>query len=450
MSLFQPSLFEQSTQVKITLREDHELVTLSKLVNWTALIALAATIRDAKVKKASGREPQYRALLGALALMAIRKMTYREAEDLITHYAPARYLCDLMDSDKTLDHVTIFEFAVMLGADGVEKANQVILGIAKQHGLVDPTELMSDTTAQEAMIPYPNEVGLMARFMHLVQKTVGRLGGKFSGIKGTVKEAVAKVKGLVRNSHLFAKGKEQKAKVGKKLYHTVKKVHTEIADLIASGYKLSSKAGKELTEVTKVMGQLMPQILPFLKTGFVAKGKIIHLQMSDLYSIVRGKAGKKVEFGLKWGINRLGGGFLQGFLIGDGNHASDQKFCIEALERHQERFVQAPKVFGFDRGGYSEANIKLAQKIGVRDIGIAPLGKASWQINEKKQDYVKRERAQVEGCIGTIKAAIYGFNKPNARSTSAMANCGQRAILGFNMRKLVREWGSMKAAAAGG
>ena len=172
MSLFQPSLFEQSTQVKITLREDHELVTLSKLVNWTALIALAATIRDAKVKKASGREPQYRALLGALALMAIRKMTYREAEDLITHYAPARYLCDLMDSDKTLDHVTIFEFAVMLGADGVEKANQVILGIAKQHGLVDPTELMSDTTAQEAMIPYPNEVGLMARFMHLVQKTV--------------------------------------------------------------------------------------------------------------------------------------------------------------------------------------------------------------------------------------------------------------------------------------
>jgi len=43
----------------------------------------------------------------------------------------------------------------------------------------------------------------------------------------------------------------------------------------------------------------MPQILHFFTTGFVASKKIIHLQMSDLYSIVRGKAGKRVEFGLK-------------------------------------------------------------------------------------------------------------------------------------------------------
>ena len=42
--------------------------------------------------------------------------------------------------------------------------------------------VMSDTTAPEAMIPYPTEVGLMARFMTLAQKTIGRLGGKFQGI----------------------------------------------------------------------------------------------------------------------------------------------------------------------------------------------------------------------------------------------------------------------------
>ena len=450
MSLFQPSLFEQSTRVKIVLNEDHELVKLSHLVNWTMLITLAASIRASKVKKETGPEPQYRALLGALALMAMRKMTYREAEDMVAHYAPARYLCGLMDSDRTLDHVTIFEFMAMLGADGVEKANTMILGTAQKHKLLDSSELMSDTTAQEAMIPYPNEVGLMARFMRLVQKTVGRLGGKFAGIKATVKDAVAKVKGLVRNSHLFAKTKEQKTKVGKKLYHTVKKVHAEIADLLAEGYKLSSSAGQELTEVTKVMGQLMPQILHFFTTGFVASKKIIHLQMSDLYSIVRGKAGKRVEFGLKWGINRLGGGFLQGFLLAGGKHASDQRFCIEALKRHQAVFGAAPKVFGYDRGGYSQSNIKRATKMGVTHVGIAPQGKAPWAVSEKMAERIRRKRAQVEGGIGTIKAPIYGFNKPNARSTAAMARCGQRAILGFNMRKLVREWTAMQVAAVGG
>ena len=49
---------------------------------------------------------------------------------------------------------------------------------------------------------------------------------------------------------------------------------------------------------------------------------------------------------------------------------------------------------------------------------------------------IRRKRSQVEGGIGTIKAPIYGFNKPHARRSSAMARCGPRAILGFNMRKL--------------
>ena len=118
MSVFQRSLFEQSTRVKIVLKDDHELVTLTGLINWTELANIAMTIRDSK-KAVSGPQPRYRALLGAVALMATKKMTYREAEDLIAHYAPARYLCDLMDSDLHLDHVTIFDFTKMLGIGSV-------------------------------------------------------------------------------------------------------------------------------------------------------------------------------------------------------------------------------------------------------------------------------------------------------------------------------------------
>ena len=58
------------------------------------------------------------------------------------------------------------------------------------------------------------------------------------------------------------------------------------------------------------MRKLMPQIRYWLKTGYVASGKIISLHMPELYSIVRGKVGKTVEFGLSWGIRRLRGGFL--------------------------------------------------------------------------------------------------------------------------------------------
>ena len=50
-----------------------------------------------------------------------------------------------------------------------------------------------------------------------------------------------------------------------------------------------------------------------------------------------------------------------------------------------------------------------------------------------------KERALVEGGIGSIKCQRYGFNRPAARSAALMGACGQRAVLGFNINKLIRE-----------
>lgn len=164
--------------------------------------------------------------------------------------------------------------------------------------------------------------------------------------------------------------------------------------------------------------------------------------MDKLHSIVRGKAGKKVKFGLKSGINRIAGGFVQGFIIGNGVHASDKESCIEAVKKHIETFGRAPNVYGFDRGGYSQTNLEKLKKLKVKHIGVAPTGKDPWAVSSGKEKHFKREWAQVEGCIGTIKRAQYGFNKSDARSIEAMVPNGHRAILGFNMSKLVKMVGT--------
>ncbi len=436
--LHQLSLMGQSTRAEIILNEDHELVQITKLIDWDKLIELAMNIRASKIKKATGPEPHYRELLGAVGLLALKNITYREAEDFIAHYAPARYLCDLMDSTWRPDHITIFDFIKMLGPEGVSIINTEILNLAKDKGLLDTRMMMSDTTAQEANIPYPTEVGLMSKFTEAVKKQVKKVGSAFSKVKTKVKEVTKKIKGLVRTHHLFAKTKEAKNKTGKKIYHTVKEIQKEL-ERVFKNYSPRSQSTKELQRLTEIMKKLLPQIKHFLDTGFVANKKIIHLGMPELYSIVRGKAGKKVEFGLKWGINRIGAGFAEGFLLDGGKHFSDKTFCREAITIHQSSFGEVPEVYGFDRGGYSEANIKEISKLGVRDIGIAPKGQAEWSISKSKQALIKSERAQVEGVIGTIKSARYGFNKPEARSVSAMESCGHRAILGFNLKKLLRE-----------
>lgn len=110
----------------------------------------------------------------------------------------------------------------MLGPEGMDSINQVVLKHAQSLGFLDSSELMSDTTAQEAKIPYPTEVGLMSGFVDRVKKQLKKAGKAFSRVKTKVKEVFKKVKGLVRNYHLFSKGKEAKQKTSKKFYHTVK------------------------------------------------------------------------------------------------------------------------------------------------------------------------------------------------------------------------------------
>jgi hypothetical protein len=45
-----------------------------------------------------------------------------------------------------------------------------------------------------------------------------------------------------------------------------------------------------------------------------------------------------------------------------------------------------------------------------------PPWQAKWQVAGKVKDKLVSERAQVEGCIGSVKSRKYGFNKPAASS----------------------------------
>jgi hypothetical protein len=187
------------------------------------------------------------------------------------------------------------------------------------------------------------------------------------------------------------------------------------------------------------MTKLLPQIRHWVKTGFVASGKIISIHLPELYAIVRGKVGKKVEFGLSWGIRRLRGGYLMATLAAGENKLVDSRFAVSAVKEHIELFGKPPKAYAYDRAGWSESNVAEVKELGVKEVGLAPRGKAEWQVSAAAKKKLVSERAQVEGGIGTIKHKKYGFNRPAARSVKMMGFCGQSAVLGFNLNKLVRE-----------
>ena len=153
---------------------------------------------------------------------------------------------------------------------------------------------------------------------------------------------------------------------------------------------------------------------------------------------MRGKAGKAVEFGLKWGFARLRGGFVLATLARGKADLADSVFALQAVDQHMALFGKPPKSYAYDRGGYSRENVEKLKEKGVEQVGLAPRGKAKWAVAKKVKDKLVNERAQVEGSIGTVKSDRYGFNRPRARSAEMMGVCGQRAVLGLNLNKVIR------------
>lgn len=63
-------------------------------------------------------------------------------------------------------------------------------------------------TALKALIPYPNEVGSMPRYIEIAQRAISKLSQKFSPIKSKIKEKAEKVIGHDAQLSSFAKTKD--------------------------------------------------------------------------------------------------------------------------------------------------------------------------------------------------------------------------------------------------
>jgi transposase, IS5 family len=440
----QRELFPLSKKPAIAVDAQHPLVRITELLDWDELLDKVEEIRAARVKSRAGRPPHLRALLGAVILRATKKMTFREAEDQIRYYAPARYLCGLSESEWTPDHDTIHEFTQSLGEEGVKLINEYVVKLAVVKKLADPSVAVGDITVQEAAIPYPSEMRLMAAFLSTVAACGARGGRVLQQLLAQLAPAFAALKAKIRGYHLFAQTKEKKDHVMWQVARAVERVRARVQaalhqPLPAPRSGRVAAARDRLSRVTDTMGKLLPQIRHWLRTGFVAKNKIISLQIPETHAVVRGKVGKKVEFGFKWGFTRLRGGYLLAKRGHQKLDIEDKRFVVDAVDDLKALFGRAPRDYAYDRGGFGVEALKRLQERGVRNVAVAPVGKHPWVVSERVRRRMVKERAAIEAGIGSVKCGRYGFNKPNARSAKMMGIAGHLGVLGFNLTKLARE-----------
>src|SRR6266851_4255145 len=371
----QLELIARSKRSTIEVEASHRLVQLTDRLDWDEVEARAELIRASKLKSAAGRPPHLRALLGAMLLMATRRMSYREAEDQIRYYAPARYLCGLTETDWTPDFTTIQDFTELMGEEGIQLINEYAVELAVAEKLADPKVVAADTTAQEAAIPWPNEMGLLASFFSSVAAASKRGGQALKAFAEKVASKLKAAKEKVRKYRLFAKTRQ---------------VRREL-----------------LEEMAKLVDSTQAQLGRALSAG--------EERLRGYSKVARAKAAQQRS------------------------ELVDARFAVRAVRDHIELFGEAPRAYAYDRAGHSRQNVAELKALGVRQVALAPRGRTQWAVSGRVRERLVKERAEIEAGIGAVKSGRYGFHRPAARSVAMMGACGQRAVLGFNLNKLVRQ-----------
>jgi hypothetical protein len=100
--------------------------------------------------------------------------------------------------------------------------------------------------------------------------------------------------------------------------------------------RVIQSAVQTLNRMAQVTAVLSGQILQWLETGVAAKGKILHAGIIQARAIVKQKAGQKVQFGLKYLINRISGGDVFGTAVPA--QADEKKMPLEALKQYRVTF----------------------------------------------------------------------------------------------------------------
>ena len=434
--------------VSLYVSHNHPLLQLKRALPWDALSEVMGRHWRRAGKNTDGRPglPWDVALYVPLVvLMLVKNLNAREMEAYAAENVVARVFMGRQDapSPQIRDHSNIARAYAALGKDGVDEVNGLMLHVAQDCGFADASILSADTTAQELPLGYPNEPGILRGWAQRCGRALTKL--KTRAVLG-VDTALAQVQTILRTvkeHHLFAKGKQEKRQVLTRLL-------TEVGQLVVQTRRLVQGLGERrdrvthhaittLTTMHEVAKRLIPQIVQWITTGVVAKGKIIHAGVTQARAIVRNKAGKKVEFGLPYLLSRLGGGYIFGTMIR--GVVDESKMPLQALAGYRAIFgAQAtPTLVVYDRGGYATTTLRALTNEGVKQIGIQPKGHGAWHVAEAVRETVRSERGKTEGIIGTLKTDKYGFNKPKERLWQTLEMAGPRSILSYNLNKLMRD-----------
>lgn len=359
-------------------------------------------------------------VLRSLVLMRVKNWDYRELRERIADGLTLRRFADFYCSPVP-KHDAFQRSFVRLTPQTLKALNDLIVQAAVEHELEDGAKLRVDTTVVQTDIHHPTDNTLLWDVIRVVTRLVRRLAKalELRRMKGFCDRTRAARRRMYEIQRMTTRQRQEQQT---RTYRALIDLAEEVVGNARAGLdETRMTRGKDiLTELA--IEELRRQIGYYCQLGDrvidQARRRVLFGEQvatdEKIYSIFephtdlikRGKVRTPVEFGHKVFLAESAQGLITQYEVLKGN-PPDEVHVASSLRRHKLAFGRAPRLYGSDRGFFSEQNLASCKDAGVRVACIPQRGgtrTARREAYEKSPIFKdgQRFRAGIEGRISVL------------------------------------------------
>ena len=389
------------------LDEENRWIEMSKMIPWEEYEEeYAKNFTENKGAPAKS----FRMALGALIIKEMLGISDRETVEQIKENSYLQYFIGMesYSSEAAFNASTMVHFRKKIGMELINKINKEIVKNVEDvvsEKKENEGKLLLDATCTPADIKYPTDIGILNEAREKTEKIIDKL---YEEIKEKRKEKPRTYREVARKEYLaIAKkrrvSKKERRKGTKKQLQYIKRNLSHIEKMIEEGAKLEKLTKKEQEELVTIGKVYEQQLEMYEKKTNKVENRIVSVSQPHVRPIVRGKAGKAVEFGAKISASNVNGFvFLDKLSWDNYNESGDLQERIEEYKRETGCYPESVHV---DKIYRTKANRAYCKERGIRMSG-PPLGRPPKEVSKEKKKEARsdeRVRNAIEGKFGQGK-----------------------------------------------
>jgi IS5 family transposase len=359
-------------------------------------------------------------VLRSLVLMRIKNWNYRELRERIADGCTLRQFTDFYCLPVPR-HDAFHRGFNRLTPETLKAINDLVVQAAVELGVEDGQKLRVDTTVVQTDIHHPTDNTLLWDVVRVITRLIGRLAEalerlRIKGFRDRTRSARRRMQEIQRMTP------KQRHEHQTGTYRELIGITEEVVESARAALQQTRKTrGKDMIADLAIV-ETRKEIEHFCSLGArvidQSRRRVLNGEQvpagEKLYSIFephtdlikRGKVQTPIEFGHKVFLAESARGLITQYDVLDGNPV-DEEHVVVSLERHRKTFGDVPKLYGSDRGFFSERNVTSCKQQGVEVVCIPQRGGTRTperEAYEKTPEFKdgQRFRAGIEGRISVL------------------------------------------------